>query len=195
MDQLLFYFNLGLQHVLDINAYDHVLYFIALTAPYAFKDWRRIIILVTAFTIGHTASLFLAVYQIVSVNSAIIECLIPITIFTTALFNVFSIKKGLNQYWLKIPFFISLFFGVIHGFGFSSYFKMIVEGSAYKATSLLAFALGIEASQIIVVLVVLILGFLIQAFSVLNKRDWILVMSSMVMGVVLPILKDTCFSL
>lgn len=190
-----FYFKLGLTHVLDINAYDHILFLIALTVPYTFKDWKKVLWLVTVFTIGHSVSLLLASYRVVSVNSAWVEFLIPVTILLTALFNVFTAGKGARKEKIGINFFVTLFFGLIHGLGFSSFFRMNVEGRENKLLTLLEFALGVEVAQVVVVLAVLILGFLIQSVFRFNKRDWVMVISSVVIGVALPILRDTYLSL
>ncbi|THD69434.1 HupE/UreJ family protein [Robertkochia marina] len=192
-----FWFNvkLGLTHVLDINAYDHILFLIALTVPYTFKDWKKVLWLVTVFTIGHSISLLLGSYNVIAVNSAWVEFLIPVTILLTALFNVFTAGKGARKEKMGINFFVTLFFGLIHGLGFSGFFRMNVEGRDNKLLTLLEFALGVEAAQIIVVLAVLLLGFLIQAVFRFNKRDWVMVISSIVIGVALPILRDTYLSL
>ncbi|WP_224484227.1 HupE/UreJ family protein [Robertkochia aurantiaca] len=195
MSEFWFYFKLGLTHVLDINAYDHILFLIALTVPYTFKDWKKTLWLVTVFTIGHSLSLLLASYGVISVNSAWVEFLIPVTILITALFNVFTAGKGARKEKMGINFFVTLFFGLIHGLGFSSFFRMNVDGKDNKLLTLLEFALGVEAAQIIIVLLVLILGFLIQTVFRFNKRDWVLVISSVVIGVAIPILRDTAAGL
>ncbi|MEX0884200.1 MAG: HupE/UreJ family protein, partial [Cyclobacteriaceae bacterium] len=52
MNQFQLYFNLGIQHILDLNGFDHVLFIMALSVIYLLRDWRKIIVLVTAFTIG-----------------------------------------------------------------------------------------------------------------------------------------------
>lgn len=132
MDQFWFYFNLGLHHVLDINAYDHVLFLIALTVPCTFKDWKHVLLLVTIFTVGHTLSLFLSVFGIVNVSVSFIEFLIPVTILITALLNIFTAGKGPRKEKLGILFFITLFFGLIHGLGFSNYFRQIIADQESK---------------------------------------------------------------
>ena len=190
-----FYFKLGLTHVLDINAYDHILFLIALTVPYTFKDWKKVLWLVTVFTIGHSASLILASFNVVSVNMAWVEFLIPVTIVVTAIFNVFTAGKGPRKEKMGLNFFVTLFFGLIHGLGFSSFFRMNVDGRDNKFLTLLEFALGVEAAQVIVVLMVMLLGFVIQAVFRFNKRDWVMVISSVVIGVALPILRDTYLGL
>jgi len=183
------YFKIGLQHVLDINGYDHVLFLIALTVPYAFKDWKRVLLLVTIFTIGHTFALLLSVFNIVTVKASLVEFLIPITILITAFFNLFTAGKSSKQESITFIAAVTLFFGVIHGLGFSNYFKAILPGNPTdKVVPLFEFALGIETAQILVVLAVLILSFIVQTFFRFNKRDFTLVMSAFVIGVVLPMI-------
>lgn len=183
------YFKIGLSHVLDINGYDHVLFLIALTVPYAFKDWKRILLLVTLFTIGHTFALLLSVFNIVTVKATLVEFLIPITILVTAFFNLFTAGKSSKQESITFIGAITVFFGVIHGLGFSNYFKSILPGNpSEKVVPLLEFALGIEAAQILVVIAVLLLSFIVQTLFRFNKRDFTLVMSAFVIGVVVPLI-------
>ena len=192
MSEFLTYFNIGLRHVLDINAYDHVLFLIALVTPYAFKDWKRVLILVSLFTLGHTLSLLLSVYGIVIIKASLIEFLIPITILTTALFHLFTAGKSGKNESITFVAMVTLFFGIIHGLGFSNYFKAILPGSASdKLVPLLEFALGIEAAQLIVVFVVLMISYIVQTFFRFSKRDWTLVMSAFVIGVVLPMILES----
>ncbi|MNK16740.1 hypothetical protein D3C87_349100 [compost metagenome] len=191
MSEFELYFNMGLRHVLDINAYDHVLFLIVLTVPYIFKDWKNVLLLVTLFTIGHTLSLILSVFGIITVNAGIVEFLIPITILITALYNIFKSSRKSSSKNGSINFIAitTLFFGVIHGLGFSNYFKIVIDkNSKDKLMPLLEFALGIETAQVIVVLIVLIISYVLQEFFRLSKRDWILVMSAFVAGVVVPMI-------
>lgn len=185
-----FWFNVkyGMNHVLDINAYDHVLFLLVLTIPYMFKDWKRIILLVTIFTLGHTLSLVLAVYGIISVNASLVEFLIPITIMVVALYNVFTAGKKAPSEKIGILFLSTLFFGLIHGLGFAGEFKMFVGRAESKLMPLIEFALGIELAQIIIVFVVLFVGFLCQTIFRISKRDWIVVLSAVVVGLVIPML-------
>lgn len=195
MSQFWLYFRLGLEHVLDWNAYDHILFLIVMVASYTFLGWKRAFWLVTIFTIGHMLSLFLSVYEIVLVDSNYVEFLIPVTILITAIFNIINAKKKENKNNISVLYFTTAFFGIIHGLGFSNYFKMIATGTENKFLPLLEFALGIEASQILVVLTVLILAFLFQNVLSVSRRDWILVLSSIVIGVILPILRDNYLAL
>lgn len=192
MSEFWIYFNTGLRHVLDINAYDHVLFLTALTIPYAFKDWKRVLLLVTLFTVGHTMSLLLSVYGFVQIKVNLVEFLIPITILITAVFHLFTAGKNSKKESISFIAIVTLFFGIIHGLGFSNYFNTILPGnSSDKLLPLLEFALGIEAAQIIVVLIVLILSYIVQTVFRFSKRDWTLVMSSFVIGVVIPMVIES----
>jgi len=188
MEQLKLFFELGLTHVLDFNGYDHVLFLLVLAAPYLFSSWKKVLFLVTVFTVGHSISLILSSYSIISINSGLVEFVIPITIAVTALFNIFSSGKMIGNTKIGLVFFVTLFFGVIHGLGFSSYFKMIVGNTDYKFIPLIEFALGVEVAQIIVVMAVLILATIAQNILSISKRDWVLVVSSITLGLVIPML-------
>jgi hypothetical protein len=194
MSEFLIYFQIGLKHVLDIHSYDHVLFLIALTVPFSFNDWKRILLLVTIFTIGHTTALFLSIFGIIAIKVNVVELLIPITILITALYNLFTAGKSSKNNSLDLVFVITLFFGIIHGLGFSNYFKSILGGSASsKFLPIAEFALGIEAAQIVVVIVVLILSYIVQTVFRFSKRDWTLVMSAFIIGVVLPMILESEF--
>ncbi|MBT0607833.1 HupE/UreJ family protein [Aequorivita echinoideorum] len=188
MSDFWLYFNLGLHHVLDWQAYDHILFLIVLCAAYTFSSWKKILILVTMFTIGHTLSLVLASYGVVKVSSSLIEFLIPITILITALFNLFTAGKEKKVEKLGIFYMVTIFFGIIHGLGFASFFTALDTGGGIL--NLLEFALGIEAAQIIVVILILIIAFIFQTIFRFNKRDWVLVVSSLVIGMIIPMLID-----
>lgn len=189
MSEFWVYFQIGLHHVLDIQAYDHVLFMIALVLPFTFKDWKRLLFSVTLFTIGHTTALLLSVYEILVIKASIVELLIPITILSTAVFNLFTIGKTNRKENLNLIFLITLFFGIIHGLGFSNYFKTLLGGSSNsKLIPLLEFALGIEGAQITVVLVMLIVAYSVQSLFKFSRRDWILVGSAFIIGVVMPMI-------
>ncbi|HLA54532.1 MAG TPA: HupE/UreJ family protein [Flavobacterium sp.] len=189
MSEFWIYLQIGLKHVLDINGYDHILFLIALTVPYAFKDWKKVLLLVSIFTIGHTLALILSVFGIITIRATVVEFLIPVTILVTALYSLFTAGKSAKSDSMTAVGFITLFFGIIHGLGFSNYFKSILAGSpSEKVAPLLEFALGIECAQIVVVLSVLILGHIVLTFFRFSKRDWTLVMSAFVVGVVLPMI-------
>jgi Flp pilus assembly pilin Flp len=192
MSEFQIFLETGLKHVLDIHAYDHVLFLIALTVPYTFKDWKRILLLVSIFTTGHTLALLLSVFNIVFIKASLVEFLIPLTILSTAIYNLFTAGKAPKNDSIGVIGFITLFFGVIHGLGFSNYFKSILPGNpSDKLLPLLEFALGIEFAQIIVVLAVLIISYIVQTFFRFSKRDFTLVTSAFVVGVVVPMLIES----
>lgn len=190
MDEFWFNVQYGMNHVLDINGYDHVLFLILLAVPYLFKDWKRVLLLVTLFTLGHTLSLILAAYNVVFVNGKLVEFLIPITIFIAAVYNVFTAGKKDKNKKIGLLFFAALFFGLIHGLGFAREFTMVFGDAENRFFALLEFALGIEIAQIIIVFVVLFIGMLFQTIFRFSQRDWVMVLSSVVIGLVIPILID-----
>ncbi|HMI08389.1 MAG TPA: HupE/UreJ family protein [Flavobacterium sp.] len=189
MSDFLIYLEIGLHHVLDIRGYDHILFLIALTVPYAFKDWKRVLLLVSIFTIGHTLALILSVFGVIMIKETLVEFLIPITILVTAAYNLFMVGKTTKKESVNIVGFITLFFGIIHGLGFSNYFKTILSGNpSDKVAPLFEFAIGIELAQLIVVLVILLISFIMHHFGRFSKRDFTLVMSAFVIGMVVPML-------
>ncbi len=189
MQDLWIFFKIGINHVLNFNGYDHVLFLIALTVPYALKDWKRILILVSIFTIGHTLALLLSIFNIVIVKVTFVEFLIPITILITAFYNIFTAGKSSKQGGISFVALVTLTFGVIHGLGFSNYFKSMITGNTIdKLVPTLAFALGIEAAQMIIIGCVLIVSFIMQTLFRFNKRDFTLLMSAFVLGVVVPLI-------
>lgn len=187
-----FFVETGLFHVLDPKAYDHILFLTVLAVIYQFKDWKSVIWLVTFFTLGHTLTLALSVYKVLSIDTKYVEFLIPLTIFITGILNIFLIKTstGING---KVNIFLAFFFGTIHGLGFSSYFQMMIGKSENKIIPLLEFALGIEFAQIAIVLAVLLFGWIFQNIFKVSKRDWIMVISAMVAGITIPMMIDRAF--
>lgn len=160
MSDFVFYFKLGLYHVLDLNAYDHMLFLSALAIPFSFKDWKKVFILVSIFTIAHCVSLALSASNIIRVNTDLIEFIIPLTILATAISNIyFEYRPGLDskKYLLGVS---TMIFGFVHGFGFSNYFNMIIAGEVQFTKALLSFATGIELAQLLIILFVLSLSFL-----------------------------------
>jgi hypothetical protein len=189
MSDFWIYFIIGLKHVLNFFAYDHVLFLLALTVPYDFKSWKQILILVSLFTLGHTLALFLSVFNILSVKINIVEFLIPITILLAALYNIITSGKSSKKSNITFVAIITIFFGIIHGLGFSNYFNSILAGKPTdKLAPLFEFALGIESAQITVVLLALILAYVVQTLFKFSKRDWTLTISSFVVGVVIPMI-------
>ncbi len=193
MSEFALYFELGREHILNIKAYDHLLFLVVLCAVYVLSDWKKVLILVTAFTIGHSISLALAVFDIVRIDSGIIEFLIPLTIALTALANIFIEKQKQFSIKNKVNYFIALFFGVIHGLGFSYYLKSILSKSDSVMTPLLSFNLGIELGQMIIVVVFLLLSYLFISIFGLNRKIWNLGISSITLCVALILLFENKF--
>lgn len=185
-----FWFNVqyGMNHVLNFKTYAHILFLIVLTLPYMFKDWKRILLLITMFTLGHTISLLLAFYGIVKVDASLIALLIPTSILIVALYNVFTAGKKAPSEKIGILFLSALFFGLIQGLSFVSKFRMFTSKTESKLLPLIEIELGIELGQIIIVFVVLFLGFLCETIFRLSKRDWVVVLSAVVVGLVIPML-------
>ena len=185
MNDFLFYTKLGLNHILDTNAYDHLLFLVALTLPYLYKQMRQLVVLVTVFTIGHTVSLWAASAGIVRISASWIEFLIPITILLTALHVLYWNKTITAK--SSAPFtFLALFFGIIHGLGFSNYFSMVFANKGI-GLPLLYFTLGIEAAQLLAVIAVVLLNTLLSHLGI-SKRDRLLTGSSLIIGILVPIL-------
>lgn len=192
MHDFILYFKLGLRHVLDFSAYEHILFLLALAVVFNLYQFKKVLWLVTLFTIGHSITLILSTYGIYSVRTKLIEFLIPVTIFITAAINVFTAKKAsTGKENTNLVF--ALFFGLIHGFGFSNYFKIMIGKEDDKLFPLLEFALGIEAAQIIIVLAILITGTILQNFFSVARRDWILVCSSIVIGFSIQMMLNRVF--
>lgn len=193
MSQFSLYFELGIQHILDLQGFDHILFIIALCGLYTFRDWKKVIILVTAFTLGHSVTLALSVLNIVQVNPALIEFLIPVTILVTAISNVFRKNSAFSPSKVHLNYFYALFFGLIHGLGFSNYLKSIMGRGTQIVNQLLAFNLGIEVGQLLLVaLYVLVAGLAVGLFSV-NKREWSLGVSATIAGMAFMLVLESKF--
>lgn len=191
MSEFAVYFHLGKEHILDYkNGYDHILFVLALCAVYLVRDWKKILILVTAFTIGHSITLTLSTLRVISVKPDLIEFLIPLTIFITAVSNLFKKEELAGSKGIQINYAFALFFGLIHGLGFSNYLRAILGKDKSILSQLLAFNLGLELGQIIVVSIFLAIAFLLVDLLKVNRRDWKLVLSSSIAGIALILMKD-----
>jgi hydrogenase/urease accessory protein HupE len=167
------YFKLGYEHIADLQGLDHILFITALCLRYQFADWRKILILVTAFTIGHSITLALSVFNLVQYSIKWIEFLIPVTIVITAISNVF-VKKFVYRNRFPIIYFFALFFGLVHGLGFSSYLKSLLGTDSNVVPQLLAFNLGLEAGQLLIVAGVLLISFIFVNILKISRREYIL---------------------
>jgi len=187
------YFQLGIGHILDVNGYDHILFIIALCALYNFSDWRKVLILVTAFTIGHSLTLALSVFNVITVSSDLIEFLIPITIFITAFSNIARKERSYSRNKIQTNYIFAIVFGLIHGLGFSNFLKSILGKSSNVVMELLAFNLGLEVGQIVVVLVFLIVASTIAFIFNVKQRDWKMVISSAVAGISIMLIIENAY--
>ena len=180
MEDFVFYFKLGWQHIISINAFDHLFFIMALTSIYLLKDIKQVLFLVTAFTIGHAISLSLSILNLVKINSSIVEFLIPISIIITA---EIQFVKSINP---KAPFrftyFFALLFGVLHGLGFANTIRMIMAESQQITIPLLSFNIGLEIGQICFVFLLLLLAHFFIKFIGLPQKWWIRILNTIALG-------------
>ncbi len=171
------FLKLGFDHILDPNGYDHILFVVALAVMYQLKDWKKVLILVTAFTVGHSLTLALSALHLISVNAELIETLIPLTIFVTAVFNLFYKGSSANINWNYL---LALVFGLIHGLGFSNYFRAIMGKEESILLPLASFNIGVEVGQICIVLLVLALGHVLAVILNIKHLIWKNVVSAII---------------
>lgn len=188
MNEFYMYLKLGMGHILDIQGYDHILFILALCAIYVAGDWRKIFILVTAFTVGHSVTLALATFRVLNIDPDLIEMLIPATIFVTALSNIFRSRSTRKAAYINNNYLLALFFGFIHGMGFSNYLRALLGKDATVLKQLFAFNLGLEVGQIIIVGIFMLISFISISILGVKQRDWRLVMSSTIAGIALMLI-------
>ncbi|PWJ43662.1 HupE/UreJ family protein [Sediminitomix flava] len=182
MEEISIYLKLGLEHITDPNGYDHILFIVTLGAIYSLVDWKKVLWLVTAFTLGHSITLVLAVLDVVDVNASLIEFLIPLTIALTAFSNIFYNKNSKNRIYENrnsktankdiLRYTSALLFGLIHGLGFSNYLSSLLGKEAEIVLPLLSFNIGLELGQIAIVLVLLLVSTFVVEFLRARQRDW-----------------------
>ena len=192
------YLKLGFTHILDLAAYDHLLFIVSLFAIFTLIEWKKAILLVTAFTLGHSITLGLAALDIIAFPSDIIEFLIPLTILLTALHNLWTAFKEKHETSQKqsMQYFMAAFFGLIHGSGFSNQFRSILmpdEGRKELITQLLGFNIGIELAQIAIVLVLISLATLFQKYLKLPSKIWVIALSIIASIISINLLLETKF--
>jgi len=187
------YLQLGFEHISDLSAYDHILFVVALCAIYKWTQWRTVLILVTAFTIGHSITLALAALNIIPVNTELIEFLIPVTIFLTAIYNVTDFAANFDKKSLYIKYSFAIVFGLIHGMGFSNYFSMLISKRQSIVELLFPFNVGIELGQLLIVGLSMGAAFLAMTIFKIKQREWNLFISGAVAGMALLLMAQTKF--
>lgn len=189
MSDFWIYFQTAWRFILDIKGYHHTLFLIALMAPYAFKDWKPILILIATFAIGEIVAMVLSVLGVLVIKTNLYEFLIPATIVITASFNIITIGKSHKANTINWIAIVILFFGIVHGLVLSDSFKSVAKGKlSDKILPLFEFITGIQAGQLFIVFLILIISYAVQNFFKFSKRDFILTFSSFVIGVALPII-------
>lgn len=188
MNDFFFYFKIGWEHIINWSAVDHIFFVAALAAIYMLKDWKQVLILVTAFTIGHAITLVLSAKNIITVDDSLVEFLIPCTIAITALFNLFL--KTFTPKSIRINYFLALFFGLIHGLAFAQTLKWLLAKDQSFWTAWISFSIGLELGQILVVLLILFLAQLFVGIFKLNRHYWIIIISVVVLGLALEMAMD-----
>ncbi|MBP7109657.1 MAG: HupE/UreJ family protein [Chitinophagaceae bacterium] len=178
-----FYFEIGWEHIISQNALDHQLFIAAIAAIYLLKDWKQVLILVTAFTIGHSVTLALSVFDVIRFNSSWVEFLIPCTIIITAGSNLF--QKKFTPKSIRINYFLALAFGLIHGMGFANSIRFMLASDQSVGWGLFGFNVGLEVGQIVVVVVLLLLAYLIINIFRVNRREWVIFLSAAVFSLAL----------
>lgn len=184
MESFGLYLQLGLDHITDVKGYDHILFILALMASFNSSNIKQVLILVTAFTLGHSVTLALSTLEVVSIDPDIIETLIPVTIILVCISNLFNLSSEKNRpsyISQKRPFkryyFEASIFGLIHGLGFSNYLKSLLGNAQQLWEPLLAFNIGLELGQIIIVLICLLLNAIMLRLTMWHQRDWNLFLS------------------
>ncbi len=184
------YFQLGLTHILDIRGYDHILFVVALCAMYVLRDWRKILLLVTAFTVGHSITLALATLRLVRLDPDLVEFLIPVTIFITAVSNIVRKRGAALPQVAPLNYALALIFGLIHGLGFSNYLRSLLGKEQSIVGPLLSFNLGLELGQLVIVLIFLLSASVGVGLLGVSRRDWKLVISSAIAGISLMLVVE-----
>lgn len=179
MNDVAFYFTLGWQHIIGFDALDHQLFILALIVLYTVHEWKQVLILVTAFTIGHSVTLALSTLNIVTIPSRLVEFLIPCTIFINAAANIIKPLHGHKK--VELNYFLAMFFGLIHGLGFANVLKFMLARDQSLGLSLLSFNIGLEAGQITIVIFLLLLAHIFIFYLRINRRYWIFAVSAFVL--------------
>jgi len=175
------YIQLGFEHIADLAGVDHMLFIMTLCALYKWEEWKKIIILVTAFTVGHSVTLALSALNVVQVNAALIEFLIPCTIIVTGVSNI-VLTASSTERGVLYNYMYALFFGLIHGLGFSNFFRELMGPGAAIVKPLLGFNLGLEIGQLMIVGLFFAVYYLLQRIRTFSHKSWTQVISGIGIG-------------
>jgi len=178
-----FYFSLGWQHIISWDALDHILFIIVLCAVYMLSDWKQVLILITAFTIGHSITLALSVFDIIRVPDKCVEFLIPCTIVITAVTNLF--QQNFTYKSIRLNYYLALFFGLIHGMGFANTLRFVLSADQKIGVNLFAFNVGLEAGQILIVFTILLVALVFVHYMKVKRREWAIFLSAAVFSLAL----------
>ncbi len=183
MQDFSFYFGLGWHHIISLDALDHILFIVVLAAIYTMTDWKQVLVLVTAFTVGHSITLALSIFDIIRFPGKWVEFLIPCTIIITAVSNLFQHNFGSST--IRLNYYLALFFGLIHGMGFANTIRFIISENQQIGVGLFAFNVGLEVGQIIIVFFLLLFAFLFIRLLNVKRREWIIFLSAAVFSLAL----------
>lgn len=175
MQDFLFYLQLGWEHIISKDALDHQLFILALIAIFSFRDWKKVLILVTAFTIGHSLTLVLSALDVFRFPSDWVEFLIPCTIVFTALDNIIFSKN--EKKLIQLNYYLALLFGLIHGMGFANSVRMMLASEQDITLPLFGFNVGLELGQIVVVAIALFIHYIFSEVLKLSNKIWIYIIS------------------
>ncbi len=191
MEDFAFYFARGWEHIISKNALDHILFIIALCAIYQLQDWKKVLILVTAFTIGHSLTLVLSVLDVIRFSERIVEILIPCTIVITAFSNLF--QRNISQKGMQLNYFLALFFGLIHGMGFANNIRVMLARDQSLGMGLFGFNVGLEVGQIVVVTALLLVAYLFVSKLKVPRREWVIFLSAGVFSLALAMVFERIY--
>ena len=193
--EFLVYLRLGFEHISDLAGYDHILFIAALCAVYQWNQWRQLLWLVTAFTVGHSVTLALATLNIITINDALVEFLIPVTIFVTSVLNIVEADRDAyrvaptRRSW-RIKYALALGFGLIHGMGFSNFLRAVLGAEESIVLPLFAFNVGLELGQLFILFFVLLLALVMVRLVRMRRYDWVLVLSGATAGIALTMMVE-----
>jgi HupE / UreJ protein len=187
MNDFNIYFKWGWEHIISFDALDHILFIAALAVVFRLSEWKKVLVLVTAFTIGHFITLWLSVLDLIRFSPEWVEFLIPLTIVITAIVNLFNMSAQLS---IRLHYALALGFGLVHGMGYANAIRFSLMEEQSLGWSLLAFNLGLEIGQLFVVLLILLVGGLVSRFTKISVRLWIVVISLIILLLSLNMVVD-----